>query len=152
VHYVDAALGCNNPVRQVLNEAKLAYENIPVDCILSVGTGKPQIVGLPEPNAFQKMLPTKGIDVLKKLATDANRVAEELEQEYKNIPGIYFRLNVEQGMQGITLEEWKRLDEVTAHTRQYLQTVKVSKEVDDLVNALAGRNASCGVLVSELGM
>ncbi|KAF8251751.1 FabD/lysophospholipase-like protein, partial [Wilcoxina mikolae CBS 423.85] len=109
VHFVDAALGCNNPVRQVLNEAALACENVPVDCILSVGTGKPQTVGLPEPDAFQKLLPTKIIEVLKKLATDSDRVAEEMEQQYKNIPGIYFRLNVEQGMQGITLEEWKKL-------------------------------------------
>lgn len=152
VQFVDAALGCNNPVRQVLNEAELACENVPIDCILSVGTGKPQTVGLPEPDAFQKLLPTKIIEVLKKLATDSDRVAEEMEQQYKNIPGIYFRLNVEQGMQGITLEEWKKLGEVRAHTMQYLRRVRVSKEVDDLVNALTGEHVSSGVLFSEPSM
>jgi Tfp pilus assembly protein PilO len=109
-------------------------------------------VGLSEPDAFQRLLPTKVIDVLKRLATDSERVAEEMEQSYKDTSSTYFRLNVDQGMQGITLEEWKRLDEVKAHTMQYLRKVRVSKEVDSLVNVLTMRSASSGLFFSKLCM
>jgi hypothetical protein len=79
-------------------------------------------------------------------------VAEEMEESYKNTSGIYFRFNVDQGMQGITLEEWKRLDEVKAHTMQYLRKVRVSKEVDSLVNVLTAQSASPGLLFPKLRM
>jgi hypothetical protein len=109
-------------------------------------------VGLPEPNAFQRLLPTNIIWVLAKLATDSESVAEDMERRYKNAPNIYFRLNVDQGMQGITLEAWKKLHEVTAHTKAYLQKVGVSQKVDILVNVLTGQSPTSGLLVSELRM
>jgi predicted acylesterase/phospholipase RssA len=152
IHYIDGAMGCNNPVTQALEEAQLTFESHPVDCLLSVGTGQAQTVGLPEPDAFQKLLPTEAITVLKRLATDSEKTAEDFEKRFKNVPGVYFRLNVEQGMQGITLEEWKKLDEVTTHTIQYMQKVKVSEEVDNLVNVLAGTGVSSSVTVTELSM
>ncbi|KAF8532807.1 acyl transferase/acyl hydrolase/lysophospholipase, partial [Trichophaea hybrida] len=150
IHYIDGALGCNNPVQQVLDEAKLIDENRSVDCILSVGTGQAETVGLPEPDGFQRLLPTKVITVLKGLATDSERASEGFEKRFGNIPGFYFRLNVEQGIQGITLEEWKKLDDIAAHTNQYLLKERVSQEVDKLVNVLATTSATTGVTTAEL--
>ena len=53
---------------------------------------------------------------------------------FAQLPRTYFRLNVEQGMQGIKLSEWERLSKVEAHTAQYLRR----KEVDEKL-ALLGR-------------
>jgi len=136
--YIDGGIVCNNPAQQVLDEARRIHKSRRVDCILSVGTGRAQTVGLPQPNAFQKLLPTDIVTVLKKLATDSERTARELENRYRDTPGVYFRLNVELGLQNITLEEWTRMTEVTEHTIKYLKDDEVSQEVDNLVNILAG--------------
>ncbi|KAF8538287.1 acyl transferase/acyl hydrolase/lysophospholipase [Trichophaea hybrida] len=142
IEYIDGGIGFNNPVQQVLDEAHTIHENRPVDCILSVGTGRALTVGLPQPDTFQKLLPTYIITVLKRLATDSERTSREVEKRYRSTPGVYFRFNVEQGLQNITLEEWKKIGEVTTHTIQYLQEVKVSQEVDNLVNILAGMSGA----------
>ncbi|KAF8544998.1 FabD lysophospholipase-like protein, partial [Trichophaea hybrida] len=125
IEYLDGAMGWNNPVQQVLAEAHIIYDNRPVDCILSVGTGRSLTAGLPPPDTFQRLLPTDAITVLKKLATDSEKTARDFEQRYQSSPGVYFRLNVEQGLQCISLEEWKKLGEVKTHTIQYLKEVKV---------------------------
>jgi hypothetical protein len=148
--FIDAALGCNNPVRQVLGEVELAFPGAPIACVVSIGTGQRSTIGLPKADAFQKWLPTKVIGVLQKLAVDSETTAEDLQKRFENVPGVYFRLNVEHGMQGITLEEWNKLGEVTTHTRKYLEKVKVSKEVDNIVKALIGESFS--VPVSDLRM
>jgi len=53
---------------------------------------------------------------------------------FAQLPKTYFRLNVEQGMQGIKLSDWERLSKVEAHTAQYLRR----KEVDEKL-ALLGK-------------
>jgi predicted acylesterase/phospholipase RssA len=142
IEYLDGGMGWNNPVQQVLAEAHIIYDDRPVDCILSVGTGRALTVGLPQPDTFQRLLPTDAIAVLKKLATDSEKTAGDFEQRYQSIPGVYFRLNVEQGLQCISLEEWKKLGEVKTHTIQYLKEVKVRQEVDKLVNILVRTSAT----------
>ncbi|KAF8538284.1 FabD/lysophospholipase-like protein [Trichophaea hybrida] len=142
IEYLDGGMGWNNPVQQVLAEAHIIYDNRPVDCILSVGTGRALTVSLPQPDTFQRLLPTNAITVLKKLATDSEKIAADFEQRYQSTPGVYFRLNVEQGLQCVSLEEWKKLGEVKAHTIQYLKEVKVRQEVDKLVDILVPTSAA----------
>jgi hypothetical protein len=100
-----------------------------------------QTVGLEKPSGYQRYIPTNVLDVLKTVATDPNHIAREMEEEFETMygPGVYFRLNVEQGMQGITLEKWEKLGEIMEHTNQYLKMMKVSKSLDDLVDTLTVR-------------
>jgi hypothetical protein len=120
---------------------EVAYSQNPkIACIVSVGTGYPKPACLPRPDFKQKILPTNAIDVLAKIATNANRVSEEMELKCRETPDIYFRFNVEQGLQNITLEEWEKLGEVKKCTTKYLNTVKVSRSIDKLVNILTRRN------------
>jgi hypothetical protein len=65
-----------------------------------------QTVGLEKPSGYQRYIPMHVLDVLKTVATDPNHIACEMEEEFETSyePGAYFRFNVEQGMQGITLE------------------------------------------------
>lgn len=81
------------------------------------------------------------IDALARVATSADRVAEEMEHEYRNRPGVYFRLNVDQGLLGITLDEFKKLAEVQVHTKQYLESVRVDQLMEQLVDVLVGTTA-----------
>lgn len=78
------------------------------------------------------------IEALKRLVTDVSRVAEEVEGSFEK-PGEYFRFSVDQGMQGVTLEEWNKIGDVRIHTEQYLLR-PICQKVDQIVDLLiAGR-------------
>ena len=139
IEYVDAGLGCNNPVKQVIAEAARVFgEDAQVACIVSIGTGQSGSVDLAKPDAFQKLLPIGLISVLEKIATDSGRTAEEMELRYKNIPGIYCRLDVDRGLQTISLDEWKKLGNVRFCTKNYMRQEVIDKRVDDVVKSLKG--------------
>ena len=63
----------------------------------------------------------------------------KLKERYKNLPGVYHRLNVERGLEDVSLDEWKKLGEVKTHTLAYLNRHEISREVDEIVEILVGR-------------
>ena len=139
IEYVDAGLGYNNPIKQVIDEAERVFgKKAPVACIVSIGTGQAGSVKYAQPSTFQNLLPTELIGVLVKMASDSKRIAKEMEKRYRDMPGIYARLDVARGLSGITLDEWKRFGEVEHHTKRYMQLEHVDKRVDGIVNAPRG--------------
>ena len=141
--FIDGGLGCNNPVIQVLEEARDVFGNDrAVGCLVSIGTGHPGTIGLARPDSFQKFLPTKLIDVVKKIATDCEKTANELGTRFRDHETFYYRFNVEHGAEGISLEEWEKMGELTEHTNAYLHKVAVSKAIDEIVNVLCGRKST----------
>jgi hypothetical protein len=56
--FIDGALGCNNPVLSLVEEARREFEpNTKVGCIVSIGTGKPKVAEFKKPGHIQRMLP-----------------------------------------------------------------------------------------------
>ena len=151
--YVDAGIGCNNPIKQVVAEAARVFgKNAPIACILSIGTGEPGSVGFDRPDAFQRWLPTDLIEILKKIATDSEKTSEEMTLKYGSSSDIYHRLNVTRGLGGMSLAEWKNMGDVRSHTRNYLRMEGVSRHVDQIVNALSKGRASPTQGLSQLGI
>src|SRR6266545_4146078 len=68
--YLGGGLGCNNPVKRVIDEARSLFPDRLISCIISLGTGAANVIGLERPDAFQKVLPTKLIRTLKAIAED----------------------------------------------------------------------------------
>lgn len=138
--YIDAGLGCYNPVFEVVAEADVAFgKDQKVDCLISLGSGQKGVIALKKPNWFQKMFPTDAIPVLERLSMDSEIAAEQMQAWYhRHWPGVYYRLNVEQGMQDIGVGEWKRLGEVLTHTTKYIQGGRISVEVDTIVDKIIG--------------
>jgi hypothetical protein len=134
--FVDAGLGCNNPIKQLLNEAEHIFPHQHIACIVSIGTGHVTTASLPAPSLFNNVIPLSVAEVLKKITTECEATAEETERRFRSAPNIYFRFNVEQGMQSVTLAQWERLPEVTTHTLQHLQRGKVDEMVMAAVTAL----------------
>ncbi|KAG5651484.1 hypothetical protein H0H81_008484, partial [Sphagnurus paluster] len=132
--FVDAGLGCNNPVRLVLGEAHSVYgKERRVACIVSIGAGHPNVIGLHKPGAFQKILPTGLIKVLKGIADDCEKRSEEFEKSYRDDNATtYFRFNVQQGLQKVSLAEWDKLGEVKTHTLKYTGETQVGKNINQL--------------------
>lgn len=121
-----------------------------VSCIVSIGAGRPKVTGVEAPSLFQRLLPLTLIKVLAKLATDTEAEARDMENRFQNCPGVYHRLNVNSGLEEISLEEWEKLGDVKQHTMTYLGDAAVSKEIDTIVNALT-RKTSTTLPLGQLG-
>ena len=60
------------------------------------------------------------------MATDTEKVAREFEEEMKHRHGneqkVYFRFNVQQGLEQVGLEEWKEMETIKVATGDYLKS------------------------------
>jgi hypothetical protein len=132
--YGDGGFHYNNPVRVAVEESNKIWESskdLQIGCILSIGTGKPAL----------KAVGDRGHEVLlslKDIAMDTETTAEEFAAQIEDMDPLrrpkYFRFNVEQGLEGISLEEWKHFDPLTAATSAYLRSHR--KEIEDCAETL----------------
>ncbi len=140
--FIDAGMGCNNPVRYLIVEAQREFGSArEVSCIVSIGTGKPKVAGFKAPSFFQRALPLDLVKVLASMATDTEAQASVMKARYQNCPSLYHRLNVERGLDEITLEEWEKLGEVKTHTMTYLGEDDINNDLDIIVKALVGKSS-----------
>jgi hypothetical protein len=136
IGYIDAGVGFNNPVKKVIEEAMMVFgRDSPISCIVSIGAGQKGVTNYDKPDPFERVLPLNLIKALKVMATDTDRTAHEMSERYYTT-GIYYRLNVDQGLDSVSLDEWKRLDAVRHHTKNYLKKTDVGAIVDKLLAAL----------------
>ena len=121
-------------------EARSLYPDRAISCVLSLGTGTTRVIGLEHPDAFQNMLPTNLISVLRGIAADCDKQSEAMAKQLnqRDEPNSYFRLNVNEGLQNVSLAEWSKMAEVKTHTVQYLKTNDVGQKVDQVVELLQG--------------
>ena len=124
-------MGNNNPINAVRTELREEFPDLPVGCIVSIGTG------VHRTESFGKTL----VAIARSCATIATDV-EDAHQKFKanecGAGGLfrdrYFRFNVEQGLQDIKLHEWKRMEAVEGNTRRYLKINQL--EIDNCVECL----------------
>ena len=148
--FIDGGLGCNNPSRVVLDEAKAVFGDHQIGCLVSIGTGQAEVINIKKPGFLQQILPTDVIKALKAISTDCEATHEEMLRLFGNSPNTYFRLNVEQGMQGLELSEWEKLANVEAHTTTYLRRKEVNEKLTLMVNAINCPKAQ--LMIEQLGM
>lgn len=114
----DGALRDNNPLFQLINEARIEFPNQKISAIVSIGTGVPTSIVLS--NGL-----TSVAKACAKIATNAEIIARRFEEAYC-FPGgpyeeSYFRFNVSRGVEGVQLEEWHKADIMRSNTLAYLQ-------------------------------
>ena len=148
--FIDGGLGRNNPSRVVLDEAETIFGAHEIGCLVSIGTGQAEIINIKKPGFLQQILPTDVIKALKAISTDCAVTHEEMLRLFRNSPNTYFRLNVEQGMQGIDLSEWEKLANVEAHTTTYLKRKGVNEKLKLVVDAIKCPKAQ--FMIEQLGM
>jgi hypothetical protein len=134
--FINGSVGRNNPIMQVFEEAELIFPNGHVVCAISIGTGQAKTTAIPKPTLFQRILPSDVVMAMVQIATNCERTAEETERRFKSSPNVYFHLNVEQGMQNVTLAQWDKLGEVATHMNQYLLKVEVNQKVGAAVRTI----------------
>jgi hypothetical protein len=67
--------------------------------------------------------------LLRDIAMDCEAVAQELHTRLYNI-NAYLRLNVERGLENITIENWSELGGIESHTGAYIAVSSVSESID----------------------
>jgi len=148
-YFIDGGLGCNNPSRVVLDEAEALFGTCQIGCLVSIGTGQAEIINIKKPGFLQQIIPIDVIKALKAISTDCEATHEDMLHLFANSPNTYFRLNVEQGMQGIELSEWEKLANVEAHTMQYLRRQEVDRKLHLVGNAIKSPKAQ--LMIEQLG-
>ncbi|KAJ7797096.1 FabD lysophospholipase-like protein [Mycena leptocephala] len=129
--FVDGGMGQNNPIAALLLEAQVMFPDRQVACIISLGTGQPHTIKIPTPS------------LLKRIAMDCEKQHQLSAHHFDPVPHVYFRFNVERGMQDIQLNQWERLGNVAANTRQYLLSHPTQNQLVDAVKSLVERLEGC---------
>ncbi|KAH8742904.1 acyl transferase/acyl hydrolase/lysophospholipase [Diaporthe sp. PMI_573] len=141
IEFIDAGFGYNNPAEILIAEAERLFFGHDQLRILSIGTGLEKVV--PIQNSRLVIL-----KALKAMATESKKVAKRLEDKYKD-GGQYYRFNVEQGLEDITLSDYQEANTIAAHTRSYLADNQraLQKFLDDFFNPPEGHSR----LIAEPG-
>ncbi|KAJ6582705.1 FabD/lysophospholipase-like protein [Mycena vulgaris] len=137
--FIDGGLGKNNPTGTLLEEAQALFPNRRIACVVSIGTGQMNPTAIPEPSVWQRVIPLDVIHAVAEIAADCEATNQEMLKRFVGTQGVYFRFNVDQGLQNIKLGEWDRLHEVTAHTVQYMKQQDVAQRLGDVVKVLKER-------------
>jgi hypothetical protein len=130
VNYVSGELGWNNPSKEVIKEFEAEWKHEGILCFASIGTGHQgsmQVKASSAPDALNS--------TAEKMVTDCQRVAEEIAHRFQR-HNNYFRLSVEQGLQLADGQKALRLEDVTIHTKAYLDSTWTNISVDRLVGSL----------------
>ncbi|CUA75834.1 Phospholipase A I [Rhizoctonia solani] len=133
--YVDGGVRHNNPMMQLLREVAREFPNRSASFILSLGTGQKNVIQLPRAGFIPKLQLFKVVKLLQDIATDCEQTHQDIERNFTTHQNIYFRFNVDQGMQGLGLEEWQRQGEIGAHTRTYTGRAETTKRLNEAVTA-----------------
>jgi predicted acylesterase/phospholipase RssA len=113
--FADGGMRNNNPVWALYNEVRAEWPYNDILCLVSIGTGKPEVKGVG--SGLQEVLESCAA-----IATETEETARLFFKVHGDMAkdGRYFRFNVDQGMQGIGLEEWVYMDKMDASTQEYL--------------------------------
>ncbi|CAE7174090.1 unnamed protein product [Rhizoctonia solani] len=126
--FVGGELGCSNPLAHVLNEVSRIYPDRQIASVVSIGAGHARTIQVPIPSRWHR---TQDVMVMKDMATDSERVAEEMTLRFRGMRGVYFRFNVDQGMQNMKDGSWERLDEAMQHTKAYLRKGETNQKLEE---------------------
>ena len=129
--FIGGALGANNPTRELLREASAIFgPNRRLAQVLSIGSGLPRVISTESSADIESIH-----RLLKEIATDCEMMAQELSTRLYTIDA-YLRLNVDRGMESITMTDWNGLGSIESHTAAYIATATVSGGVDTSVRQL----------------
>ncbi|EXJ74236.1 uncharacterized protein A1O5_02532 [Cladophialophora psammophila CBS 110553] len=135
--YVDGALGANNPVNQVEEEAadiwceETGRLQPIVKCFISIGTGHADFTTIK--NSSLRSVAHS----IEKVATETKKADSEFTGRWReHLDTRYFRFNVEEGLHSVRLAEYKQQAVIDAGTRLYMDGHGVKRKVRTCVQNL----------------
>lgn len=139
--FLNGGLRFNNSAQLILSETFTIFESVSkLECLISIETGHPDIIKLSQSDAFQKILFTNMIEILKQIATNCEQPAHELAKRFQQLLNRYFRYSVSHEIDSISLEKWKKMNEIQVHTKAYLTKIEISSSINKLIEFFCRTN------------
>ena len=118
-----------------------SYKATQPTCLVSIGTGQKDLIQLHRAASIFWFKDRSGLSiapVLGEIITDCENTHDEVLLSYleNNARDQYYRFNVPQGMQQITLDEWAKKDDIRTYTDKYLRLNQTEQELLDCVKRL----------------
>ncbi|KAK4151190.1 hypothetical protein C8A00DRAFT_17376 [Chaetomidium leptoderma] len=140
--YIDAAIGVNNPVVSLLDEAVKEFgSGRRLGCVVSIGTGTRDIqLGralsgirnfVQGPRFYIHLIKT-----LKSTATDAEDAHRQLQSRLLPFPGSYYRFNVPEAAEAVGLHHYKKMPVLKSLTAEYLGREEIATQVRKIAEGL----------------
>lgn len=144
--FIDAGVGCNNPTKILIKEAKSYYrlKGFPAarpTCLVSIGTGQKDLIQLTKAASAFWFKDRTGLSiapVLAEIVTDCENTHDEVTLSCleDNAADIYYRFNVPQGLQQIVLDEWDKASDIRTYTDKYMRFNQTEHELLECVRRL----------------
>ncbi|KAG8707716.1 hypothetical protein FRC09_001653 [Ceratobasidium sp. 395] len=136
---VGGDVACSNPTPHVLAEFSALYPKSYVASIVCIGTGHARTIQIPKSNPLHRIMPTNVLMAMKDIATDNERVAQDMAMRFQDTTGVYFRFSVDQGMQDVRMSRWQRKHQVVAHTRAYTRKAEVTSQMNEAARVMRAK-------------
>ncbi|SLM34571.1 Tetratricopeptide-like helical domain [Lasallia pustulata] len=144
--YADGAFGANNPVEEVLAEAKDIWspkkDNVGelVKCFVSIGTGVPGMTPIAS-GAWKLMSQT-----LVEISTETEKTAENFRRRHGEMfkEKRVFRFNVQKGLEQVGLEEYEKQGIIETVTDLYMESEDHVVAVEDCAENLQAKKSPIG--------
>ncbi|CAD6442839.1 70f76fa4-52fb-420e-a197-e7cc39b9e563 [Sclerotinia trifoliorum] len=126
--FLDGGTGANNPVVELWNEAKDIWSSVTLEaqlrCLISIGTG------VPKAEAFGEH-PAEIFRTILAIATDTEKTAQDFHRRHNDLDkdNIYYRFNVQRGLETVGLNETKKLAIIASATRSYMAQQDVQNQL-----------------------
>ncbi|GIC93461.1 uncharacterized protein Aud_009949 [Aspergillus udagawae] len=153
--FADGGFGANNPVDEVEGEASNIWGSDEKDlkelvkCFISIGTGNPGKKAFED--GMIKFLSATVVQIATETEATEKRFIERWAKHFDE--NRYFRFNVDQGLQDIGLDEFKKKGAIKAATEGYLTHVAQRHRVRDCIQNLRLKQnkteTSFGAVVDE---
>ena len=126
---VDAVVGYANPIKELLQEARRAFdEDAEVASVVSLGAGKGDVVSVTGTDNEGSLM-----DAMAKMGLDSEQTHKEVHGRLHQ-SSVYFRLNVERGLSG-----YIHASSIHAHTLAYMQEGDTDQLLNDVVKSIKSR-------------
>ncbi|KAA6412978.1 MAG: hypothetical protein FRX48_02721 [Lasallia pustulata] len=144
--YADGAFGANNPVEEVLAEAKDIWspkkDNVGelVKCFVSIGTG---VLGMtPIASGAWKLMS----QTLVEISTETEKTAENFRRRHGEMfkEKRVFRFNVQKGLEQVGLEEYEKQGIIETVTDLYMESEDHVVAVEDCAENLQAKKSPIG--------
>ncbi|KAK4188534.1 hypothetical protein QBC35DRAFT_193056 [Podospora australis] len=154
-HYIDAAIGHNNPVDDLLREAVLKFgADRKFGCMVSIGTGTREKKLGRAVTGFKNLwqAPVYMVDLVKSLkntATDGEEKHRQVQQRLSLAKDSYFRFNVPGAAEVVGLQEYTKMDELKKMTIEYLGTREATENVQRAASVIGHDSTQHGLALGH---
>lgn len=146
VKYIGGDLGCNNPTIQLLDEIGLLYPGLSISCMVSIGSGQTHSACVSESRRYHRSLPAQLSITIRNIAMDCEKTNQEAYKRFEGAAGVYYRFNVEHGMQDINQSNSNQFSEAHSHTLNYIKDASINARMKNATSAIIANKGSFAIM------